>query len=114
MAATTRPRSRFGEQLRLELQRQNLSIRKLSRLMDPGKPEVARRSLAKWISGKTTPTLASRYLVADALGVDPAMFEDDDEDKDADLYADLFHVVRRLARHEAERTFAEHAARSAA
>lgn len=80
-----------------------MSIRKLSRLMAPEKPEHARRALAKWISGKTKPSLASRHLVADTLGVDRSVFDDEDDEEEADLYADLVHVMRRVARHEAER-----------
>lgn len=81
MSITPKPRSRFGEQLRGELGRQGLSIRQLSRRIDPSKPEHARRALARWIAG-TTPTAASRRAVAEALGVDPAFF-DDDEDEEA-------------------------------
>jgi transcriptional regulator with XRE-family HTH domain len=76
-----RPRSTFGDQLRAELERQGLSIRKLARLMNPDKPEIARRSLAKWIAG-TRPSPASRVLVADALGVEVATFEDADDSED--------------------------------
>lgn len=81
MATQMRPRSAFGDQLRAELERQNLSIRKLARRMNPDKPEIARRALAKWIAG-TRPSPASRMLVADALGVAASTFEDSDDSED--------------------------------
>lgn len=101
--SVVRPRSTFGDQLRAELVRKDMSIRKLSRLMAPEKPEHARRALAKWISGKTKPSLASRHLVADTLGVDRSVFDDEDDDEEEDLYAALTVAMRAVARHEAEK-----------
>jgi hypothetical protein len=68
--------------LREELGRQDLSIRKLSQRMNPNSPEIARRSLAKWIAGTTNPTPASRVVVADALGLPPDAFKDSDDGED--------------------------------
>jgi transcriptional regulator with XRE-family HTH domain len=81
MAQVTRARSVFGDRLRAELERQDLSIRKLSRRINPAKPEASRRALAKWIAGDVKPTQANRILVADALGVSHDFFDEDDEEE---------------------------------
>lgn len=99
--AATKPRSVFGEQLRRELDRQNLSVNKLAKRIDPQAPEIARRSLTKWIAGKHSPTRASRARVARALGVDPSMFDDGDDEEDEELVRDLLSIIRRVARQEA-------------
>jgi hypothetical protein len=44
-------RTRFGDKLRTELDRQHLSVRKLARQMSPENPEPMRRNLARWIGG---------------------------------------------------------------
>jgi lambda repressor-like predicted transcriptional regulator len=82
VATTTRPRSTFGDQLRAELERQEMSIRKLARRMNPDNPGIARRSLHKWIAG-TRPSPASRLVVAEALGVEASTtFPDSDDSED--------------------------------
>lgn len=74
-------RSQFGEQLRVELDRQQLSIRKLARVMAPGNPEPMRRNLARWIGGYNRPSRIHRVMVADALGVPLETFNEDDEEE---------------------------------
>jgi transcriptional regulator with XRE-family HTH domain len=91
MASNGKPRTIFGERLRGELTRQNISIRQLARQIDPKSPEVARRNLSRWIAG-TRPTKGSRVLVAHALGVDPSHFDEDDEEEDSEM-ADLFRAL---------------------
>jgi transcriptional regulator with XRE-family HTH domain len=78
----TRPRTRFGDQLRAELDRQQLSVRKLARLMSPANPEPMRRNLARWIGGYNQPSRIHRVMVADALSVPLETFEEDDEEAD--------------------------------
>lgn len=87
----------FGERLRTELSRQNLSIRKLARRIDPKNPEVARRNLSRWIAG-TKPTGASRALVADALGVDMSYFDEDDEEDDSEMSDLVRALLNRIDR----------------
>lgn len=93
MATTSKPRSTFGEKLRTELDSQGTSIRKLSRQINSKNPELARRNLSRWISGGTRPTQAKRRQVAEALGLDPSYFEEDDEEDP--LMRDLRRVLRR-------------------
>jgi transcriptional regulator with XRE-family HTH domain len=78
----TRPRTRFGEQLRTELDRKQLSVRKLARMMAPANPEPMRRNLARWIGGYNHPSRIHRVMVADALGVPLETFDEDDEESD--------------------------------
>lgn len=77
----TRPRTQFGETLRRELDRQQLSIRKLARIMAPANPEPMRRNLARWIGGYNQPSRVHRVMVADALGVPLETFDSDDEEE---------------------------------
>ena len=102
MNAATKPRSLFGDRLRRELDRTGVSIRGLSRRLDPKNPDAARRNLTRWIGGHNVPTPANRDAVADALGVDRSVFSED-EDEEAELVAALVATVRAVARHEAER-----------
>lgn len=105
MGANGKVRSPFGEKLRAELGRQNISIRKLARQIDPNHPERARRNLSRWIAG-TRPTQGSRVLVAHALGVDASHFdEEDDEDESemADLIHALMHRIDRKVEEEIEK-----------
>jgi transcriptional regulator with XRE-family HTH domain len=79
---STKPRTHFGDQLRLELDRQRLSIRKLAHTMAPANPEPMRRNLARWIGGYNQPSRIHRVMVADALGVPLETFDEDDEESD--------------------------------
>lgn len=90
-------RSHFGEKLRAEIDRQRISIRELSRRIDPGRPEIARRNLSRWISG-TRPTKPSRVLVAHALGVEPGYFDEDDEDEDPEVEFLVSSLIQRVHR----------------
>ncbi len=109
-----KPRSRFGEQLRHELSQRDLSIRKLSRRMDAANPDRARRNLTRWITGGTQPLPGNRLLVAEALGVDPAVFSNggEDEDDEESEMADLVHaLMRRIDRRVQEEVEARLGAR---
>lgn len=112
MAAPAKPRSLFGDQLRQQLDTHQTirSVRRLSQVMADGqqhKAESYRRLLGKWIAGDSRPTIGSRYLVAQALEVDVAVFADgDDDEEEAELMDDLTLVLRRLIRRELERTTA--------
>ncbi len=100
MADTTFPRrTKFGERVRGELDRQKLSVRKLARTLDPERPDVAKRNLARWIGGYNSPSRISRIAVAEALGMHPeALLEDDDEE--ADPLVALMNALRRVVRDE--------------
>lgn len=99
MATVEKARSAFGEKLRTELKRRDLSIRQFSRMLDPAKPEQARRSLAKWIApGPPNPSKGSRRLVADALGLDPKHFDEDDEEEDPEVEMIVSVLMHRIDR----------------
>jgi hypothetical protein len=95
MAAPAKPRSRFGEQLREQLDRHPRikSVRQLAREMAPDRPEPMRRMLQKWIAG-VKPTVARRYHVATALGIDASAFSDGAEDDEEE--AELNDLIRAL------------------
>lgn len=77
------PRTAFGQRLAAELDRQNVSARELARRMNPGDPELQRRSVARWLAplGKAVnPSPSSRAGAAVALGLDVSAFDDEDEE----------------------------------
>lgn len=90
--------SQFGQKLRLELDRQQMSLRKLARTMAPEHPEQMRRNLARWIGGYNQPSRIHRVAVADALGVPLETFDDDDEEDD--IMGALLEAIRRVVRDE--------------
>ena len=92
-------RSRFGQQVRHELDRQRMSIRTLARTLDPQKPEVARRNLARWIGGYNQPSRINRIAVAEALGLASESLLSDDDEEDDPLVA-LMAALRRVVREE--------------
>jgi transcriptional regulator with XRE-family HTH domain len=97
MATTDKTRSVFGEKLRGELARQDMSIRELARRLDPDNPQHTRRALHKWIAADPpAPSKASRARVAGALGLDPAHFEEEDDEEDHQLARDLLALLRRV------------------
>jgi hypothetical protein len=104
MSTVAKVRSAFGEKLRTELERRDLSVRQFSRMLDPSKPEQARRSLAKWIAvGPPNPSKPSRRLVAEALGLEPRHFDEDDEEEDPEmeiLVSALLHRIDRVVEEE--------------
>jgi len=102
MSSPALRRTVFGEKLRRELDRQDVSVRALARKLQPQQPEVARRNLARWIGGYNRPTTAHRDAIADALGVSREQFAADDEEEDDPLVA-LMNAVRRVVREEVER-----------
>lgn len=101
--APTRPRSPFGDRLRAQLDQRNVSIRALSRRMNPGNPEVAKRSLLRWISGRVVPSPVSVATIADALGCEMADLSDDDEEADQEMRILGEMFLELLARVEAMR-----------
>ena len=86
MSAHAKPRSPFGQRLRLELDDAGLSIRELSKRLNQGQPDHARRNLTRWLAnGGNVPTRSNRQAVAVALGLDPSTFDEDDDEEDAEL-----------------------------
>lgn len=104
METQRRPRTQFGEKLRAELDRQQISIRKLARVMAPGSPEPMRRNLARWIGGYNQPSRIHRIMVADALGLPLETFTEDDEEPEQPVSLDeyLRLKVRDVLRSERE------------
>jgi hypothetical protein len=97
MTTSTQP-TRFQTRVRAELDAQRLSMRGLARRIDPDNVERARRNLIRWMHSTTQPSRLSRLDVAQALGIDPAELEDDDEESDP--VAALFNAVRAVVRIE--------------
>jgi transcriptional regulator with XRE-family HTH domain len=66
----------FKIRLRHLLSERGLSIYAAARLIDPDNPELAERSLFRWLSPSSTtlPSPASRRALARALGVDEDFF----------------------------------------
>jgi len=97
MATSTR--SQFGNQLRQQLDQHHSikSVRRLAYVMSPSRPDSARRMLHEWIAGTKKPTRASRQSVATALGIDPSIFANDDED-DEDAMVDLLGALQRIVK----------------
>lgn len=103
---TTFPRrTKFGDKVRGELDRQRISVRKLAKTLDPQRPEVARRNLARWIGGYNSPSRLNRIAVAEALGVPAEAFLEED-DEEADPLVDLMRALRRVVREEMARELA--------
>jgi transcriptional regulator with XRE-family HTH domain len=97
MATPTKPRSVFGHQLRVQLDAHPTikSVRRLARVMNPEHPEPMRRLLSKWIAGDSAPTEESRARAARALGVDPSVFADEDDEEDPAMSLTLDEFLRR-------------------
>lgn len=91
-------RTRFGDKLRGELDRQHLSVRKLARMISPEQPEPMRRNLARWIGGYNRPSRIHRVMVAEALGVPVETFDEDDEE--GDIVVALVRAIRAVVREE--------------
>lgn len=91
MSSVTRE-SRFVTRVRAEIAAQGLTIRGLARKIDPLNVDRARRNIHRWLDEGIAPSRASRRDVADALGIEAAELEDDDEEADP-----LVALFRRLA-----------------
>lgn len=94
-------RFRFAVQLREAIDDKGVSIRSLSRQLNPANPESARSNLSRWLRGSHMPSRTSRRTVATTLGLPADHFEsDDDEESDpvADLLRDLYRVIDERVR----------------
>ena len=100
MSTVEKKRSVFGDQLRPILTEKNVSLRKLGRMIDPEHPEHGRRGLARWVGGHHKPTRENRNRVADALGVDRSVFDDEDDEEDHALAIELMTLLRRVLKQE--------------
>jgi transcriptional regulator with XRE-family HTH domain len=101
--ASQTPRTEFGRNLRVELNRQGVSVRELARRMQPENPEAMRRNIARWVSPEPTavnPSRASVNAVASALGVAAESLLPDDDEEDAAVAALLYRAVREIVRAE--------------
>ena len=104
----------FSSKLSAALETQEVSIRTLARRWRPNDPESGRRSLHRYLAGRT-PAPEIRQQLAEALGIDAEHLEpdgdgDDDEEDRAlrrivgqlvqrgqdDLAEQLLHQVRRM------------------
>jgi hypothetical protein len=74
----------FSEQLRREMQRQDVSIKRLGRRWRPDKPEIGRRALQKYLSGAHKPTPETRAHIG-ASFPEPVSFDDDEEEDEVAL-----------------------------
>jgi len=61
--------AQLAKTIRTERKRAGLSIRALGKKLVPTNPEVGRRSIYRWESGKTTPTQSSLDALAEALEI---------------------------------------------
>lgn len=99
MPTTTSPRAPFAAKLRAELDRKSWGIRRLAREIDPANPEPARRQIHRHLSGAHAPSRVTRHRYCDALGIDRAALEDDDEEADSlSLDALLTRRIQALVR----------------
>lgn len=79
----------FSKRLREQLDVQGVSIRELSRRLDPVSPETARSNIHGWLRGEHVPSRLSRRALARALELPPDFFEGDQ------LGNDPFHDLKR-------------------
>lgn len=78
----------FARRVGAELDARGWGIRTLARRLEPSNPEWARRNLTRWLIEGVTPRSAeTRRRVAEALGINPDDFEDDEEAEEAALMA---------------------------
>lgn len=85
-----------------ELDRQGISQRRLSRLIDPDDERHAdqiRTRISKHVKGHTDPTMRVMQRYADALGITVDEFTDE-VDEDAEMRALLKQVLRLRARQQ--------------
>lgn len=105
MATVSRKRSGFGDILRAELDRQDVSTRELARRLTvdhPEKIENMRRTLIRYIRGENAPGKPARQAIADALSVDAEVFAQEAvnqvrRDKVLNALAPLADVLLELA-----------------
>jgi DNA-binding phage protein len=86
----------FGGKLRAHLEEHHVTRRGLAKQIaeQTGQnPENARRMLYKWIEGGVDPTVESRKVVTDVLGLDEGALDPDDEEES--LYDALVKVLGR-------------------
>lgn len=92
--------TKFQRQLRHHLDEQRIPVRELARRVSPENPEHMRRSLHKYLSGRTLPSRLTRIAIADALGVDREPLLEDEDDKEADLATVLRAEIARILREQ--------------
>lgn len=95
MATTSAPRQWFAAKLEAQLREQNVTVRALSRRLRPDEPELARRSLHRYLAGRVA-SPEMRRRICEALGIDPAALEPDEDSDEED--SDLFHAAYQLDR----------------
>lgn len=67
MTTTETPRQTYAEWLRERMDERGLGVRALARLIDPMKPDVARRALRRHLNGMV-PIARTRQMYARVLG----------------------------------------------
>lgn len=95
-------RLRFSTQLRQAIDEKGISIRSLSREVNPQSPETARSNISRWLRASHMPSRTSRRKLAVVLGLPADHFESDD-DEESDVISVLFTAVRSIVRSEMKR-----------
>lgn len=88
----------FALDLRRAIDRNDISLRRLGKLTDPTDPERGRRRVQRHLSGRTSPTDASRRVYADILQAPELLPESDEEDESMD--GDLLQEARAKAQED--------------
>jgi len=89
----------FGTKLATALDTQGMSVRGLARRLRPDDPESARRTLHRYLAGRT-PSPEMRQQIATALGIDagdlePDSSDDEDEEDDRALRRIVGKLIER-------------------
>lgn len=87
----------YGQHLRRYLDEHGISVRSLSRRLNPEKPEAARRQLNRIIKGRE-PRAATRERIADALDTTREAIEGSDEEDEDQMVDALLSRISDLTR----------------
>lgn len=88
-------RETYGVWLSRKLDETGHTVRAFAKRMNPDNPEIARRTLRRYLSGQYVPRDAAKREIALHLGSDE-IGPDDDDDED-DLLADLQRRVDEIS-----------------
>lgn len=95
MATVKQQRPWFAQKLEAAMREKNVSVRALAKIIRPSEPEGARRTLHRYLAGRTA-SPSMRVVLCEALGLEASALEPDgDEEEDE---SDLFHAAYQLDR----------------